>query len=153
MRAKINLDLLFRSARHPAVIEEVGGSTESLGLVARSVIRFEVGVPNLYRLLAPSDLEADSRGINDLLASFFLDRPTTSELGLPVVENGLGNVIREYHRFFEQKGHTNLAWLERDPIPWEVLERGLTKALDGQAEAAETLLPAFRREAREFFLS
>src|SRR6185369_3920552 len=150
LRQAITLGLLFRAATHPLVLEEIRSSTELLGVIARDLIAFEVGDANLFRILAPSDLEIGPRAVDDLLASFFLDESTTSVLRLAGFQNSLGTVIREYHRFFAQQGLSNFAWFDHDPTPREVVEQGLKNALAGRIDF-DSLVPAFRQEAKDFF--
>ncbi|MGH9929883.1 MAG: hypothetical protein ACREA9_11760, partial [Pyrinomonadaceae bacterium] len=107
LREKLGLSLFFRAAGHPAVIEELGGSTVAVGHAALKVLTSEIGVSNLYLMLAPSALEEGTPGIFGLLGSIFLGAFDASQTGMLEPQATLGHVIRAYHAFFDEHDYTN----------------------------------------------
>ena len=151
IRDKISLGLFFRAASHPAVIEELGGSIITIGRAALEVLKFEIGIPNLYRILAHCELEEGSREISELIGSIFLSTVAAGEHALGNAQVVLGYVVREYHAFFEEHGYSNLAWLKHDPVPLSVIKAGLGKALTFHTDSLATLLSGFTAKASEYY--
>lgn len=152
LRDKLGLSLLFMAASHPAVIEELGGSTLAVGRAALRMLTSEIGASNLYRMLAPSELENGTRGLNGLLASLFLSGFDASQMGMLEPQSALGHVVRTYHAFFEKKGYSNLSWLESDCVPLSVIEDGLSAAIQTQTDSLGKLVSEFRASAKEYYL-
>jgi hypothetical protein len=153
LREKLGLSLFFRAASHPAVIEELGGSTLAVGRAALRVLTSEIGVSNLYRMLAPSELEEGTRGINGLLATVFLSGFDASQVGILQPHTALGHMVRAYHAFFEKQGYTNLAWLESDCVPLSVIQGGLRTAIQTQTDSFGRLFSEFTANAKDYYLN
>lgn len=150
IRERIGWGLFFWAARHPDVIEDKMNEPHVIGRTALSVLEQEIGTSNLYRLLAPSEDEPDSKLMNTLLSTIFLGDKSPAKLSFIEPEQSLGHIAQEYHRFFEERQLLDPGWFERDPAPPEVVLEGLTRASEKQSDKFGEFLSEFRALAESF---
>lgn len=146
IRDQITWGLFFLVASHPDILELKGNDAAVLGSAAHSILENEIGVSNLYRLLAPSEHEKGMRQIDNHLSVVFLEKEIPSEFVIDA-EQTLGCVIQKYHDRFEDFGMTGAGWLEQDPALSEVAIAGMREAFESLSDPPADFLLQFRKGA------
>lgn len=139
IKEEVRREMFFRAATHIDVLETVGNGTYHLGRVAKSVLDFEVGTADLYRIVWAAGGRAEQGFTGQLLDYALVGGGTPDAFGVQSQEVVLGSVVEVYHQFFKAQGLNPLN-LREDLTPPALAFAGLENVFRAQLSRAEGLL-------------
>jgi hypothetical protein len=137
IRNKMKLDLCFRLAKHPDVLQVKANDALIVGKTARTVATKELHPMTVSVFLPLSQLEASPSLLDHAISYLFLGESGLTEASLLGPELILGEIIRWYHSYFDSHGITNPGWLDENPAGLEIILGSFLRVHDGFRELYE----------------